>query len=126
VKINANNYVPNAENSIFAVCQTRCSSIRKIPLLFKKAKDGLVFAYVLEEPIWFVLSGICKSKYSAQLSSRVFHPLFAHKLHVTRGLSLAYAVTMVTSVVLFHRISLFVILPLDSDTESKRKCKSGN
>jgi hypothetical protein len=33
---------------------------------------------------------------------------------------------MVTCVVLFSRILLFMILPLDSIMESKRKCKSDN
>jgi hypothetical protein len=33
---------------------------------------------------------------------------------------------MVTCVVLFSRVLLFMILPLDSIVESKRKCKSDN
>jgi hypothetical protein len=33
---------------------------------------------------------------------------------------------MLTCVVLFSRILLFVVLPLDSIMESKRKCKSDN
>jgi hypothetical protein len=53
-------------------------------------------------------------------SSRVFIPSSTHKLHVTRSLSLAYAVTMVTCVVLFYRILLLMILSLDSIMESKR------
>jgi hypothetical protein len=55
-----------------------------------------------------------------------FTPYSSHKLHVTRGLSLAYAVTVVTCVVLFSRILLLMILPLDSIVESKRKYKSDN
>jgi hypothetical protein len=48
-----------------------------------------------------------------------FTPSSSHKLHVTRGLSLAYAVTVVTCVALFSRILLFMILPLDNIMELK-------
>jgi hypothetical protein len=55
-----------------------------------------------------------------------FTPSSSHKFHVTRGLSLAYAVTVVTCVVLFSRILLFMMLHLDSIMESKSERKSGN
>jgi hypothetical protein len=62
----------------------------------------------------------------AIFSSRVFQPLLRLiKLHVT-PVCLAYAVIALTCVVLFFRISLFMILPLDSIIESKRKSKIDN
>jgi hypothetical protein len=108
---------------LFAVWQIRCSCIGKIPLLFKKL-DGVGFAYVFVKQTWLFLFSICTSV-NIQLNCRpeisyfrVFHPLFVS--HVTRGLSLAYAVTMVTCVV------LFMTLPFDSIMESKHNCKSEN
>jgi hypothetical protein len=41
VETNANNYLPNAEDSVVRGLHTRCSSIQKIPLLPKKDKDSL-------------------------------------------------------------------------------------
>jgi hypothetical protein len=46
-----------------------------------------------------------------------FIPAQSHKLTATRGLSLAHAVTAVTYITLFHRMLMFVILPLDSVME---------
>jgi hypothetical protein len=51
-------------------------------------------------------------------------PLRLTKLHVTRSLSLACAITVLTRVVLFSHVLLFVILPLDSVVELKCKSKS--
>jgi hypothetical protein len=60
------------------------------------------------------------------LPSVSFKPASSDKLHIIRGLSLAYAVTVVNCVVLLSHMSLFMILPLDSIMELKRKCKSDN
>jgi hypothetical protein len=52
------------EIRLYAVCQTRCSAVRKIPLLFKKLKTVL---------LWHMY--LCKQHglfYSAQISSRDF------------------------------------------------------
>jgi hypothetical protein len=54
--------------------------------------------------------------------SRVFHPtLRITKQQITRSHSLAYAVHVLTRVVLFSRILLFNLLPLNSIMKSKRK-----
>jgi hypothetical protein len=50
----------------------------------------------------------------------IFPSLRLVKLHVTRGLSLAYAVTVLTCVVLLTCVLLFTMVPLDSIIDSKR------
>jgi hypothetical protein len=60
-------------------------------------------------------------------SSYVFQPLsLSHQPHVTRGLSLAYALVVSTCVVHFSRILMFMVLPLDGIMDSKQECKSDN
>jgi hypothetical protein len=116
---------------LYAVCQTRCNSIRKIPLLFKIIRR-FSFCVCICITNLVVLFSTCKSV-NVQLnchppisSSRVFHPLFVSqpacnprsqpRLRCYRG-NLCH---------IFSQMLLFLLLPLDSIIKSKRKCKSHN
>jgi hypothetical protein len=63
--------------------------------------------------------------FSSTVIQRLSAPPRLSKLHVTRGPSLAYAVTVLTCVVLFSHFVLFM-RRLDTIMESKGKCTSDN
>jgi hypothetical protein len=83
VKINANNYLPNAKKFNYTLSASYAVvAYEKCHRCSKRTKDGLAFAYEFVQQTWFVLFSICKSVniqlncHPAISSSRVFHPLF--------------------------------------------------
>jgi hypothetical protein len=116
---------------LYAVFQTRCSSIRKNDWYLKRWGLFSFYLCICITNLVRFIQRVLKCKYSAQLLSLCFFLLcLPHTLRPTDcmwpAMSLAYPVTVVTCVVLFWRILPFMIFTLDSIMESKRKYESGN
>jgi hypothetical protein len=78
-KINSNNYLLNAKNSIICLrcLQTSRCSLRKIPLLLEST-EGFAFAHIFVQRTWFVIFSARKDVncHPAISSSCCFHAHF--------------------------------------------------
>lgn len=93
---------------LYAVCQTRCSSIRKILLLFKKIES--LNMYLQLTRFVFILFSICNKV-------KFFLPRLSPPLPLTICIQSAVSVSLT-------RVVKFMILPSDSSSESERNVKN--